>query len=58
MSLPSDAVVMCLGVRPVDQLKEELKELDNVYMLGDALKAGRRVPQAIHEAFEAAYNMK
>lgn len=58
VSLPCDAVIMCLGVRSVNQLEEELTDLEHVYMLGDAKKSGRRVPNAIHEAFEAAYNLK
>lgn len=58
VSLPCDAVIMCLGVRSVNHLEEELSDLEHVYILGDAKKAGRRVPQAIHEAFEAAYNLK
>lgn len=58
VSLPCDAVIMCLGVRPVNCLEEELSDLKHVYILGDAKKAGRRVPQAVHEAFEAAYNLK
>lgn len=58
VSLPCDAVIMCLGVRPVNRLEEELSDLEHVYMIGDAKKSGRRVPNAIHEAFEAAYNLK
>lgn len=58
VSLPCDAVIMCLGVRSVNQLEEELTDLEHVYMLGDAKKSGRRVPNAIHEAFEAAYSLK
>ena len=56
--IPCDAVIMCLGVRPVDQLKEELSDLENVYVLGDAQKSGRRVTDAVHEGFEAAYSLK
>jgi hypothetical protein len=31
--------------------------MENVIVLGDAAKAGQRVPQAVHAAFEAAYNL-
>jgi len=57
VTLPCDAVIMCLGVRPVNQLGEELTGVEHVYMLGDAKKSGRRVTNAIHEAFEVAYNL-
>lgn len=57
VTLPCDAVIMCLGVRPVNQLGEELTGIEHVYMLGDAKKSGRRVTNAIHEAFEVAYNL-
>lgn len=58
VSLPCDVVIMCLGVRPLNRLEEELSDLEHVYMIGDAKQAGRRVPDAVHEAFEAAYNLK
>lgn len=55
VKLPCDAVIMCLGVRPVNYLEEELSNLERVYIVGDAKKAGRRVANAVHEAFEVAY---
>lgn len=58
IEIPCDAVVMCLGVRPVNQLKEELEGLENVYLLGDAEHSGRRVTDAVHAAFDAAYHLK
>lgn len=58
VNLPCDAVIMCLGVHAVNCLEEELSGTEHVYVIGDAKKAGRRVPQAIHEAFEATYNLK
>jgi hypothetical protein len=38
-------------------LKEELSGQANLFVLGEAEKAGQRVPQAVHGAFEAAYNL-
>ena len=58
VEIPCDAVIMCLGVRPVNHLQEELSDLENVYLLGDAEKAGRRVTDAVHTAFEVAYYLK
>ena len=58
IELPCDAVVMSLGVRSVNTLAAELEGMDNVFVLGEAEKGGQRVPQAVHPAFEAAYNLK
>ena len=52
---PCDAVIVALGVRAVNHLQEELKDLPNVIIAGDAQRGGRRIPDAIHEAFRAAY---
>lgn len=57
LELPCDAVVMSLGVRSVNYLKDELADLENVIVIGEANVAGQRVPQAVHPAFEAAYNL-
>lgn len=57
LELPCDVVVMSLGVRSVNNLKEELSDLERVFVIGDAEKSGRRVPQAIHFGFEAAYGL-
>jgi NADPH-dependent 2,4-dienoyl-CoA reductase/sulfur reductase-like enzyme len=57
LKLPCDAVVMSLGVKPANALKEELSGQANLFVLGEAEKAGQRVPQAVHGAFEAAYNL-
>lgn len=57
LELPCDAVVMSLGVRSVNHLKDELADLENVIVIGEANVAGQRVPQAVHPAFEAAYNL-
>lgn len=48
-----DAVVMSLGVRPVNQLKEELAGLERVFAIGDADKTGR-IAQAVETGFKAA----
>lgn len=58
LELPCDAVVMSLGVRSVNSLKDELSDLNNVIVLGEAAVPGQRVPQAVHPAFEAAYNLQ
>lgn len=58
IELPCDAVVMSLGVRSVNSLRDELADLPNVIVVGEAEQAGQRVPQAVHPAFEAAYNLK
>ena len=58
IELPCDAVVMSLGVRSVNGLRDELADLQNVIVVGEAEKAGQRVPQAVHPAFEAAYNLR
>jgi 2,4-dienoyl-CoA reductase-like NADH-dependent reductase (Old Yellow Enzyme family)/thioredoxin reductase len=57
IEVPADAIVMSLGVRPTNSLKDGLEGMDNVFLIGDAAKAGQRVPQAVHGAFEAAYNL-
>ncbi|MBO6016412.1 MAG: FAD-dependent oxidoreductase [Oscillospiraceae bacterium] len=58
IELPCDVVVMSLGVRSVNSLKDELADLPNVLVVGEADKAGQRVPQAVHSAFHAAYDLK
>lgn len=58
VEFPCDAVVMSLGVKSTNSLKDELADIKNVYIIGEAEKAGQRVPQAVHTAFEAAYNLK
>ncbi len=58
IELPCDAVVMSLGVRPVNDLKDQLKGLSNVFVLGEAEKSGQRIPNVVHEAFHTAYDLK
>ena len=41
----------------MNYLKDELADLENVIVIGEANVAGQRVPQAVHPAFEAAYNL-
>jgi 2,4-dienoyl-CoA reductase-like NADH-dependent reductase (Old Yellow Enzyme family)/thioredoxin reductase len=50
---PCDASVISLGIRPVNNLKDELADLPNVVAIGDADKLGR-IPQAVAAAYEAA----
>lgn len=52
-----DAVVMSLGVRSSNPLQKELADLKNVTVIGEAEHAGRRIPQAVHPAFEAACHL-
>lgn len=58
IEMPCDAVIMSLGVRSVNQLKDELADLENVIIIGEAEKAGQRVPDVVHAAFEVTYNLK
>ena len=58
IELHCDAVVMSLGVKSVNALAGELEGMNNVFVLGEAQTAGQRVPQAVHPAFEAAWNLK
>ena len=52
-----DAVIVALGVRSTNALQEQLKDIPNVLVAGDAVRGGRRIPDAIHEAFKAAYHL-
>ena len=57
-SIPADAVVLSLGVRPVNGLLGELKELGvNAVAVGDASASGT-IADACHSAFDAAMNIK
>jgi NADPH-dependent 2,4-dienoyl-CoA reductase/sulfur reductase-like enzyme len=48
-----DAAVVSLGIRPVNNLKEELSGLANVFVIGDAEQLGR-IPQAVEGGYKAA----
>ena len=52
-----DAVIVALGVRSSNALQASLKDMTNILVAGDALKGGRRIPDAIHEAFRLAYEL-
>lgn len=54
---PCDAVIVALGVRSVNTLRDQLEGLPNVIVAGDAQRGGRRIPDAVHEAFRAAYQL-
>ena len=49
-----DAVIVALGVRAQNTLEEALKPDMKVFTAGDAKRGGRRIPDAIHEAFQVA----
>jgi hypothetical protein len=50
---PCDVAVVSLGIRPVNNLKEELADLPNVSVIGDAGQLGR-IPQAVEGGYKAA----
>ena len=52
-----DAIIVALGVRSTNVLQEQLKDIPYVLVAGDAVRGGRRIPDAIHEAFKAAYQL-
>jgi 2,4-dienoyl-CoA reductase-like NADH-dependent reductase (Old Yellow Enzyme family)/thioredoxin reductase len=52
-----DAVVICLGTKPNEALTKEIKaNFEQVYILGDAAKAGR-IRDAMETGFLSAYNL-
>jgi 2,4-dienoyl-CoA reductase-like NADH-dependent reductase (Old Yellow Enzyme family)/thioredoxin reductase len=53
---PCEAAVVSLGIRPVNQLKEELAGMDNVFVIGDAEKLGR-IPQAVEGGYRVAMEL-
>lgn len=58
VSIAADAVVLSLGVKPNNELVDELKEnFRNVKVVGDA-KEPRKIGQAIKEGFEEAYKLE
>lgn len=57
-SIPAEAVVLSLGVRPLNGLANELKALGvNAAAVGDASSSGT-IADACHSAFNAAMNIK
>ncbi len=57
-SIAADAVVLSLGVRPLNGLVSELRELGvSAVAVGDAEKSGT-IADACHSAFDAAMNIK
>ncbi len=54
---PCDAVVVALGVRAANTLEDQLKDRYRVIVAGDAKRGGRRIPDAVHEAFKAAWEL-
>lgn len=58
VSLPADAVVLSLGVKPRGELTDKLKALGvNAVAVGDAKKSGT-IADACHSAFDAAMSIK
>jgi 2,4-dienoyl-CoA reductase (NADPH2) len=52
--LPADLVVIASGLRPVDELPQEVKQMGvQVMTIGDA-KAPRKIIDAVTEGFDAA----
>lgn len=58
VEFPCDIVIMSLGVKSVNRLQDELADLEHVFTIGDSQKSGQRIPQAIHPAFKAAYELQ
>lgn len=54
--IPADSVVIAVGVTSNNLLEEEVKEIADVYVIGDA-KAPRTVMNAIYEANEVARSL-
>ena len=53
-TMPADAVVLSMGVRPADPLYDALKAKQlNVVRVGDAVKSGT-IADAVHSGYEAA----
>ena len=57
VEVPCDSVVVSLGVRSNNALAEGLEGLENVFVIGEAERAGRRVADATHAAFQIAYDL-
>ena len=55
--LDADAVVLALGVRSENRLYEEIKNMNNVYIIGDAGKAGR-IADATMSAYKCVREIK
>ncbi|MDK2966146.1 NAD(P)/FAD-dependent oxidoreductase [Lacrimispora sp.] len=56
--LDADAVVLSLGVKPDNQLADELKkEFENVIVIGDANHIGR-IKQAVASGYREAYRLR
>ena len=51
-----DAIVLAFGSKPNDELYQDIKDLGNVYVIGDALKAGD-AKKAIYEATKLALKL-
>ncbi|MBQ8490070.1 MAG: FAD-dependent oxidoreductase [Pseudobutyrivibrio sp.] len=57
VEIPCDSVVISLGVKSVNSYEDLLNDLSNVFVIGDAKCAGRRIGDAVHEAYKIAYRI-
>ena len=56
--LPADTVILAAGIRPQNQLMQELQEsFDNVCAAGD-VRGGGRIAAAVRQGFEAGYTFR
>lgn len=55
--LNADAVVLALGVRPENSLYEDIRDMSNVYIIGDANKIGR-IADATMDAYKCVKEIK
>lgn len=55
--LSADAVVLALGVKPEKSLYEEIRNMSNVYIIGDAVRAGR-IADAAMGAYKSVKDIK
>lgn len=53
IEVEADTVVLCLGHRPVDDLRAQIADLAQVVMIGDAM-APRTAEEAVYEGLKAA----
>ena len=57
IEIECDSVVVSLGVKSENPYVDTLKDMDNVYVIGEAEAAGRRIGDAVHAAYQLAYRL-
>ena len=57
IEIECDSVVVSLGVKSENPYVDTLKDMDNVYVIGEADAAGRRIGDAVHAAYQLAYRL-